>query len=122
MLQINTRNLGTTTVLDVQGQIINGESDKLRKAVRSLSNVSSVKLDFRQVSVIDANGLGLLLSLREYAQSKGFRFELMNVTTQIRRVFEMTRLDTVFRITSSVEYLPNVTRRPVGMSPALRCA
>ena len=123
MLQISTRKFETTAVVHLQGQIGHGESDGLRRVVRSLPDVSAVKLDMGRVSIIDANGLGLLLALREQLVSKGRRFELMNVPRQIRRVLEMTRLDTVFRITSGVEYLPTVKRRRPFVSPALRsCA
>ena len=124
MLQISTTKFKTTAVLQLEGQIVNGGSDNLRQVVRSLSGVNAVKLDLAQVSVIDASGLGLLLQLRQETEGKGRRFELANITTPIRRVLEMTRLDTVFRITSGVELFPAVApRRQPIFSPALRsCA
>lgn len=124
MLQISTKKFEATAVLRLQGQIVNGESDNLREVVRSLSGVDAVKLDLARVSIIDANGLGLLLSVRELVQAKGARFELANVSAQIRKVLQITRLDTVFRITSGVEYFPKRQTRP-GLrvtSPLRSCA
>jgi anti-anti-sigma factor len=79
------------------------------------------------VTTVDAGGLGVMLELREQVQTKGIRFELMNVTKQIRRVFEITRLDSVFQITSAIELFPAVSRSrraSVGVhrAPLASCA
>lgn len=110
MLNVRTRNLGTVAVLCLQGQIVTGETEILRNAVHSLSEVSAVILDFARVTTIDAGGLGVLLELREQVGSRGNRFELMNVTKQISRVLEITRLDSVFRITDGAEFFAAVSR------------
>jgi anti-anti-sigma factor len=60
--------------------------------------VSVVVLDLARVSMIDAGGLGLLLELRQHTDSSGIEFRLKNVTKLVRRVLEITRLDTVFDI------------------------
>ena len=109
MLKVNAKKVGTVAVLSLQGQIVTGETDVLRTAVQSLSGINAVKLDLADVATIDASGLGTMLELREQAESRGIRFEVMNVTKQIARVFEITRLDTVFRITASVKFFPQVS-------------
>lgn len=110
MLNVHAKNLGTVVVLCLQGQIVTGETEILRDAVQSVSEVSALILDLARVTTIDAGGLGVMLQLREQAESKGIRFQLMNVTKQIGRVLEITRLDSVFQITSGVEFLPAVSR------------
>ena len=110
MLNVHAKNLGTVVVLCLQGQIVTGETEILRDVVQSVSEVSAVILDLARVTTIDAGGLGVMLQLREQAESKGIRFGLMNVTKQIARVLEITRLDSVFQITSGVEFLPEVSR------------
>lgn len=123
MLQVQSRKLGNVAVLGLQGQIVNGEIETLRSAVQGVSEVSAVKLDLAQVTTVDAGGLGVMLELREQAESNGVRFELMNVSKQIRRVFEITRLDTVFRMTSAVEFFPAVARnRRASVTPLASCA
>ena len=110
MLKVRTKKMDTVAVLCLQGQIVNGETEILRDAVRSLSeaqsNASAVILDLARVTTIDAGGLGAMLALREQLESKGIRFALMNVTNLVRKVLEITRLDSVFRITSGVEFFP----------------
>ncbi|HEV2830264.1 MAG TPA: STAS domain-containing protein [Pyrinomonadaceae bacterium] len=112
MLKIDARNIGNVAVLGLQGQIVNGEMDILRNTVQSLSDVSAIKLDLARVTMIDAGGLGVMLALREQVESQGIRYELMNVPKRVSRVLELARLDSVFRITSVVEFLPTVSRSP----------
>ena len=110
MLQVQTKNLETVAVLCLQGQIVTGETEILRNAVQSLSEVTAVKLDLARVTTVDAGGLGVMLALREQLESKGIRFELMNVNKRIGMVLELTHLDSVFQITSGVEFFPAVSR------------
>jgi anti-sigma B factor antagonist len=109
MLDVNAKNSETVTVVSIHGRIVCGETESLRETVQQI-NSRSIILDLARVSAIDAHGLGVLLQLRELAQTKGASFELMNVSKPLRRVFEITKLDSVFRISASVQYL-----RPVAM-------
>ena len=125
MLKVDAKNLGTVAVLRLDGQIINGETEILRSAIQSLSKVSAVKLDLARVTVVDAGGLGVMLQLREQAQARGIRFELMNVTKRILMLLELTRLDSVFQITSGVEFFPAASprsQRPSLVAPLASCA
>src|SRR3977135_4176572 len=99
MLKEHATHLGTVAVLCLQGRIVIGETETLGSAVHSLSEVSAVILDLARVTTVDAHGLGVMLELRAQAESKGIRFELMNVTKWVSSVLEITRLDSVFRIT-----------------------
>ena len=119
MLKIHTKNLGSVAIMSLQGRIVNGEAENLRNAIHSLANVSAVILDLARVTTVDAGGLGVMLELREQAVSKGIRFELMNVNRLVSRVLEVTRLDSVFRITSGVEFFPAVSRTHRASMPAL---
>ena len=110
MLKINIKNSGDVAVLRLQGQIVNGDTEGLRDAVQSLSEVSGVRLDLSRVTTVDAGGLGVMLALREQLESKGIRFGLMNVNKRISMVLALTRLDSVFQITSGVEFFPAVSR------------
>jgi anti-anti-sigma factor len=104
MLKVQARNLGTVSIICLQGRVVSGETEHLRNAIHSLPEVSDVILDFARVTTVDASGLGLMLELRQQAESKGIRFELMHVSNLVRRVLEVTRLDSVFRIAPTVEY------------------
>src|SRR6266478_7738610 len=110
MLKIQTRNLGNVAVLSLQGRIVNGETASLRDAVRAQSTAGAIVLDMAGVSAIDASGLGLLLQLRNEFQALGVRLRVMNAGGLVRRVFEITRLDSVFEVTSGVEAVPTLSR------------
>ena len=123
MLKIQTRNLGHVAVLSLQGRIVNGETASLRDAVRAQSKAEAVVLDVAGVSAIDASGLGLLVQVRNEFQARGVRLRVMNASGLVRRVFEITRLDSVFEITSGVEAFPTLSRpRPARVIPFARCA
>jgi anti-anti-sigma factor len=127
MLQVQAKQLGTVVVMCLQGQIVVGETEILRNAVLSLSealsDVSALIFDFGRVTTIDAHGLGVMLALREQVEAREIRFALMNVNKWVGRVLELTRLDTVFRITSAVEYLPAVSQsRRAAVRPFASCA
>ena len=108
MLKVHAKNLEAVTIVTLQGEIVTAQTEMLEGVAQSLSGTNAVILDLARVSRIDAHGLGVLLELREQAQTKGIRFELMNVSKFLRGVLEMTRLDSVFQITSGVEFFPGV--------------
>lgn len=105
MLKVHAKKLGTVAILCLQGRMVRGETAALRNAVRSQSEVSAVVLDLARVNTIDAGGLGAMLELREQIQSKGIEFRLINVTKLVRRILEITRMDSVFDVTSGAEVL-----------------
>ena len=109
MLKIHAKNFGTVAILCLQGPVVTGETEILRNAVHSMSGISAIILDLAGVTTVDAGGLGVMLELRAYAEAKGIRLELMNVSKWVARVLEVVRLDTVFEITSSIEFFPSVS-------------
>src|SRR6266481_5491659 len=101
MLKVQVEKLGDKVVLHIQGRIVHGvATTTLREAVFAQAGASAVLLDLAQVGLIDAGGLGTLLELRQWTQSKGIEFRLKNVRKLVQQVFEITRLDTVFEISS----------------------
>ena len=114
MLKVQAKDFGTVAILCLQGQIVNGETEILRNAVHSLSEVSGVILDFARVTTVDAHGLGVMLALREQVEAKRIRFELMNVNQRINMVLKLTRLDSVFEIMSGLERVPSISRSQRG--------
>ena len=110
MLKVHTRKLGNVAVVSVQGRIVNGETASLREEVGSQLNSNSVVLDLARVSTIDASGLGLMVSLRNLAETKGVGLKLMNVSKFVCQVFEITRLDTVFEVIPREKALPAISQ------------
>jgi anti-sigma B factor antagonist len=120
MLKVHTTKLGNVAVLSYQGKIVRGQTEALRTAVLAQVDASVVVLDLARVNTIDAGGLGVLLASRKETQSKEIEFRLINVTKLVRQVLEITRLDSVFEVTSGANVL---AARSVGrMSSVLELA
>lgn len=100
MLKVQVKKTGSIAILHLQGRIIRGETAVLQNAMNSQTEVSAVMLDLGGVNAIDAHGLGVMLQLREGTETKGIEFKLVNVTKNVRRILEITRLDSVFEINS----------------------
>ena len=106
MLNATAQKLGDSIVLRCQGRIVIGDAYAiLRNAVLRQTHTRTLILDLAQVDRIDAGGLGVLLGLREWACSHAIRFQLMNVTNQVERVLELTKLDRVFEFCSVEDML-----------------
>lgn len=107
MLKVHAKKLDAVAVLGLEGRIVNGETEILRNIVQTASaDTSEIILDLSHVSTVDAHGLGVLLQLREQTLARGIHFELRNVSKPLCKVFEITRLNTVFAMNSDVPFLP----------------
>ncbi|PWT87222.1 MAG: hypothetical protein C5B55_15170 [Blastocatellia bacterium] len=122
MLKVHAKKLGNVTVLCLQGQIVNGETKALRDSMNSMLQTSVLILDFSRVTTVDAHGLGVLLELRAQTEENGIRFKLINVSKHLLKVFEITRLDTVFQISSAVEFFPAAASHRAMMQALKSCA
>ena len=117
MLRVDVKRLGEVAVLCLRGQIVRAESKPLRETVNFQTDLAVVVLDLAGVTAIDAGGLGLLLELREQTQSRGIEFRIKNVTKLVKRVLEITRLNSVFETLSEA---PTPFINFGGQSSALR--
>lgn len=110
MLEVRIKKLGMLTILSLQGRIVIGETAILRDTVHTLKQVSVLLIDLGGVTVVDAAGLGLLIEVREELKAKGIDLKLTNTTDRVNQIFEITRLNTVFEITSAVSLLGCITQ------------
>lgn len=111
-MKVHAKKLDSVEVLCLEGQIVNGETEILRSAVELTCDASDIILDFSNVTLVDAHGLGVLLQLREQTLANGIHFELINVNSSVSRIFEITRLNTVFEIHGGGAHLLNPTYVP----------
>jgi anti-sigma B factor antagonist len=59
--------------------------------------------DFAQVPYMDSAGLGLLMNFYVSAQKNGRRMAVAGATPRVSTLFEMTRVDGLLRLFSTVE-------------------
>ena len=104
-LNINERQAGDVTVLDLSGKITIGEgSVALRTAIRRLleEGKKRILLNLAQVSYIDSSGIGELVSSYTAINKKeGGQLKLLNLTQKIKDLLTITKLLTVFDVYES---------------------
>jgi anti-sigma B factor antagonist len=96
---------GDITVVEVTGQLIVGNRQELKDEVIGLIDAGSRKflIDFKDTAYIDSSGLGVLVSLSKKIREKGGEMRLSNLNEDLRTLFELTKLDTLFHIADSRE-------------------
>ena len=106
MLKVHAKRLDAVEVLSLEGQIVTGDTEILRDVVQLADGTSDLILDLSNVTSVDAHGLGVLLQLREQTLAKDIHLELRNVSQPLYRIFEITRLNTVFEINKAMGLVP----------------
>lgn len=96
---------GDVTVVDVDGQLIVGNRQELKERVLSELDDGARKfvIDFSDTGYIDSSGLGVLVSLSKKIREHGGELRLSSLNEDLRTLFELTKLDTLFEITDSRE-------------------
>jgi anti-sigma B factor antagonist len=91
------------TVIDVEGQLIVGNRQELKQKVLEELESGGRKflIDFSSTGYIDSSGLGVLVSLSKKIREQGGELRLANLNDDLRTLFELTKLDTLFHIASS---------------------
>jgi anti-sigma B factor antagonist len=113
-LSLDTREVGRVTIVRCNGRIVaGGESESLRAHIdRLLLDRRSIILHMGEVGFIDSSGLGTMVrSLTSSRRAHG-DLKLCNVTEQVRKVLEMSRLTQVFDTHESEEKAVAAFYRP----------
>jgi anti-sigma B factor antagonist len=102
-MSFEVKNEGGVTVIDVEGQLIVGNRQELKhKVIEELENgARKFLIDFSRTGYIDSSGLGVLVSLSKKIREQGGELRLANLNEDLRTLFELTKLDTLFQIADS---------------------
>jgi anti-sigma B factor antagonist len=103
-LNINERQAGDVTVLDMSGKITIGEgSVALRTAIRRLleEGKKRILLNLAGVSYIDSSGIGELVSSYTAINKESGQLKLLNLTQKLQDLLTITKLLTVFDVYES---------------------
>jgi anti-sigma B factor antagonist len=94
---------GDVVVVDVNGQLIVGNRQELKQKVLEEVENGGRKflIDFTETGYIDSSGLGVLVSLSKKIREQGGELRLSSLNDDLRTLFELTKLDTLFRISDS---------------------
>jgi anti-sigma B factor antagonist len=96
---------GAVTLVEVEGQLIVGNRQELKQQVLEQLEGGDRKfvIDFAKTGYIDSSGLGVLVSLSKKIREQGGELRLSSLNEDLRTLFELTKLDTLFRIADSKE-------------------
>ncbi len=110
MLTLTIHNLGDVTVFRCAGRITTDSGDALRNAVLNHHHISIAVLDLAGISAVDAAGLGILVSLRRWADAAGTKLKLMNIVPRVEELLELTNLRSAFEVCPVHEMLDLLCR------------
>jgi anti-anti-sigma factor len=96
---------GGITLVEVEGQLIVGNRQELKQRVLEHLEGGERKfvIDFSNTGYIDSSGLGVLVSLSKKIREQGGELRLSSLNEDLRTLFELTKLDTLFRIADTKE-------------------
>ena len=104
-MNVNTRQVGDVTILDLKGKITIGSGDvALRNAVQEVINDGTKKkvlINMADVSTIDSSGIGELVSAYTTATNRGAKLKLINLPAKVTDILTITQLITVFDVYDS---------------------
>ena len=105
-MELATREDGDITILTVTGDLVIGEPETtFKKTITRLLEEGRVNLlvDLSAVGFLDSSGLGALVRALTLAQKEGGSAKLLHAGTQVRKLLQMTKLDSVFEIHEDLE-------------------
>jgi anti-sigma B factor antagonist len=87
-------------VLQVEGQLVVGNRQELKDLVQAAVDQGDrrVLIDFSRTGYIDSSGLGALVSISKKIREAGGELRLSGLNEDLRSLFELTKLDTLFAI------------------------
>lgn len=92
-------------VLPLEGEIDLHVSPRISASLNAMLNEKPKQLvvDLSQVSYIDSSGLAVLIEGMQNVAAYGGKFALAGLQESVRPIFEIARLDQVFRIFPDVD-------------------
>lgn len=98
-LELNERQAGDVTILDMSGSVRMGEGAvSLRNSIRGLNDEGKKKilLNLAGVKNIDSSGIGELIANYTTISRDGGQLKLLNLTDKVQNLLVITKLLTVF--------------------------
>jgi len=94
-----------TTIIKISGDIDAYHSPKLKEKMEETvkGGFKTIILEFSEVPYIDSAGLGTLVSVLREIRNYQKELKLVGLRKNIKRIFEMTRLDNIFNIYDTIE-------------------
>jgi anti-sigma B factor antagonist len=88
------------SVLPLEGEIDLHVSPRIAAALREIiaQKPTQLLVDLSRVTYVDSSGLAVLIEAMQSLEQAGGKFGIVGMQNTVRSIFEMARLDQVFRI------------------------
>jgi len=104
-LQLNIETIGNTTVVTPDGDIDLSKSTELRSSLQPILQEQPTRLviDLHAVPYMDSSGLATLIEALQISRQHGKEFILCHLSEGVQSIIALSRLDQIFKITSTRE-------------------
>ena len=104
-MDIKQKSVGDVEVLFISGEIDLYNAPEIKKIMHMLIGEGKLKVavDFNEVTYIDSSGIGAMISSMSNLKKNGGALVIMNLHHSVRKVFELTKLTSFFKIFDSEE-------------------
>ncbi|MEM9166587.1 MAG: STAS domain-containing protein [Planctomycetota bacterium] len=104
-IQISSETIGAAVVVRPVGDIDLSRSPVLRESIRSALSDGPGRLvvDLAGVDYMDSSGVATLVEAMQLTKRGGHDLVLCSLTDRVRSIFEIARLEQVFRIEQDVD-------------------
>lgn len=104
-MRVTSRDVGTRTVVEVDGEVDVSTADALRECVHDLLDRERTDLvvDLGNVTFMDSTGLGVLVGSLKKVRLLGGRMQLVITTERVRQLFRITALLPVFTVHDTLD-------------------
>ncbi len=91
-----------TGILALEGDIDMHRSPEVKEMLEPLitQKIPRILVDFSSVNYIDSSGLATMIETLQRIQSYGGKFAIFGLRESVRAVFEIARLDQIFKVFS----------------------
>jgi len=99
-MQIKQEEKNGILVCYVTGEVDINTSPEIKKVFDKLIGAKEKKiiLNFKDVSYVDSSGLATLVEMLKGLRSYGGKLKLSNLSTKVKNLFEITKLEKLFDI------------------------
>jgi anti-sigma B factor antagonist len=95
--RVHTYEAEDATIVECHGKLTYENAPLLKLEVKELiPNKKTIVIDLQEVPMVDSAGLGTLVGLYVSARTRGNKIKICNASKQVRELFSMTNLLSLF--------------------------
>ena len=111
---------GDTVVIGIDGHLVVGNRQALKQLVLDelARGERTFRVDFGRTRYVDSSGLGVLVAMAKKVKQERGTLRLANLDGDLRTLFELTKLDTLFQYDEGPGAPGSSVPAPVPLPPS----